>query len=78
VIVRTDAALLESEAVVEADGGNAVARVKAALGSPAQPMTDAALSAKVRSLAGESLAGALDDRDRPALELLESAGLAVS
>src|SRR5256885_4254713 len=35
--VRTDPALLESEAVLEA-GGEAVARVETALGSPPRPM----------------------------------------
>jgi hypothetical protein len=38
-------------------------------------MTQAALSAKLESLAGERLSGALDDRHRPAAELLADLGL---
>jgi 2-methylcitrate dehydratase PrpD len=74
VEVTTDASLLESEARLEA-GGRELARVEAALGSPARPMSAAQLADKVTSLAGESLDGALDDLDRPAAELLEAAGL---
>jgi len=73
VEVRTDDALLESEAMLSADGREL--RVKAALGSPEQPMDDAALAAKLRDLAGERLVGVLDDPDRPASALLEAAGL---
>ena len=72
--VRTDDGLLESEAVLSADGREL--RVKAALGSPEQPMDDAALAAKLRDLTGERLLGVLDDPDRPASALLEAAGLA--
>jgi 2-methylcitrate dehydratase PrpD len=72
--VRSDPALLESEFVLS-DGNQEVARVKAALGSPAQPMDAGALRAKVEDLAGPRLAGALDDLDRPAADLLELAGL---
>jgi 2-methylcitrate dehydratase PrpD len=73
VQVRTDTSLLESEAVLSADGREV--RVKAALGSPDQPMDDAALSAKLRDLAGERLFGVLDDAGCPASSLLEAAGL---
>jgi 2-methylcitrate dehydratase PrpD len=73
--VRTDRGLLESECVLEADGDE-VARVEAALGSPQRPMDAEALRDKVVGLAGERLADALDDLDRPAAELLELAGLA--
>jgi len=72
--VRTDRALLESEFVLH-DGGEEIARVKAALGSPAQPMDEAALRAKVEGLAGPGLSGALDDLARPAADLLARAGL---
>jgi 2-methylcitrate dehydratase PrpD len=72
--VRTDGSLLESEFVLHA-GGEEIARVPAALGSPANPMDPEALRAKVEGLAGEDLAGALDTLDRPAAELLERAGL---
>ena len=74
VSVRTDPALIESEAVLEIDGRE-VARVESALGSPARPMDAAALAEKVRTLAGESLIGALDDRAAPARGVLEAAGL---
>jgi hypothetical protein len=73
VTVDTDPGLLESEAVLRADG--AEVRVEAALGSPERPMDAEALAAKLRGLAGERLDGALDDPDRPAAELLEAAGL---
>ncbi|MGH2783524.1 MAG: hypothetical protein ACRDLA_19345, partial [Thermoleophilaceae bacterium] len=72
--VRTDAGLLESELVLD-EGGIEIARVKAALGSPAKPMDPEALRAKVEDLAGGKLAGALDDPGRPAAELLAAAGL---
>jgi 2-methylcitrate dehydratase PrpD len=72
--VRTDRALLESECVLHA-GGREVARVEAALGSPQRPMDATALREKVTGLAGDSLADALDDPDRPAAELLDLAGL---
>jgi 2-methylcitrate dehydratase PrpD len=74
ISVRTDRALLESEFVLS-DGDQEIARVTAALGSPAQPMDAAALRAKVERLAGPRLAGALDDLDRPAADLLDLAGL---
>ena len=67
--LRTDASLLESEAVLSA-GGEEVARVEAAIGSPQNPMTAERLAAKVRDLAGDRLTGALDDPDRPAADLL--------
>jgi 2-methylcitrate dehydratase PrpD len=75
VEVRADRALLESEARLEADGCE-LARVEAALGSPARPLSAEQLDAKVRALAGDGLGGALDDLDRPAGDLLEAAGLA--
>ena len=67
--LETDAALLESEAVLTS-GDVEVARVRAAIGSPQNPMTEERLAAKVRSLAGDRLDGALDDPDRPAADLL--------
>jgi 2-methylcitrate dehydratase PrpD len=72
--VRTDPALLESEAVLEA-GGEALARVETALGSPGRPMDAAALVAKVRDLAGTRLDGALDDDAAPARDVVAAAGL---
>ena len=74
VTVRTDAALLESEAVLERDG-EPVARVEAALGSPARPMDPPALAAKVRALAGTRLDGVLDDRAAAARDAARAAGL---
>jgi 2-methylcitrate dehydratase PrpD len=73
VRVRADDGLLESEAVLEADGR--AVRVEAALGSPARPMDPDALAAKLRGLVGERLEGALDDPQLPARSLLEAAGL---
>jgi 2-methylcitrate dehydratase PrpD len=73
--LATEPALLESEAVLTR-GGEELARVEAALGSPRNPMTADRLAAKAASLAGERLSGALDDPDRPAAELLARAGLA--
>jgi 2-methylcitrate dehydratase PrpD len=74
VEVRTDRALLESEFVLH-DGDEELARVEAALGSPARPMDAAALRAKVEGFGGAELAAALEDLDRPAGELLDRAGL---
>ena len=74
VRVETDPALAESEAVLRLDGAEA-ARVTAALGSPERPMDGAQLAAKIRELAGDRLDGVLDDRHRPAAEVLAAAGL---
>jgi 2-methylcitrate dehydratase PrpD len=73
VRVEADPGLLESEAILSADGREV--RVEAALGSPQRPLDADALAAKLRGLAGDELVGALDDRDRPPAELLEAAGL---
>ncbi|HEX8744269.1 MAG TPA: MmgE/PrpD family protein [Thermoleophilaceae bacterium] len=73
--LSTDASLLESEAVLSA-GGEEVARVEAAIGSPRNPMTEKRLARKARDLAGDRLAAALDDPDRPAAELLSAVGAA--
>jgi len=73
--VVTDRALLESEFVLSG-GGEELVRVKAALGSPQQPMDAGALRAKVEGLAGAGLAGALDDPLQPAADLLSLAGIA--
>jgi 2-methylcitrate dehydratase PrpD len=72
--LRTDDTLLESEAVLEA-GGERAGHVGAALGSPARPMDEAALRAKLRELAGSRLDGALDDLGVPAAALAAAAGL---
>ncbi len=70
VEVRADPGLRESEAVLLDSEGAELARVEAARGSPGRPLDEAALAAKVRSLAGDALDGALDDPGRPATELL--------
>jgi 2-methylcitrate dehydratase PrpD len=72
--VRTDAGLLESECVLW-QHGREIARVEAALGSPRRPMDADELRRKVAELAGEALADALDDLERPAAHLLEQARL---
>ena len=72
--VRPDESLGQSEAVLY-DGGKELARVEAALGSPARPMSEEQLAAKVRGLAGDRLAGALDEVARPAGQLLSAIGL---
>jgi 2-methylcitrate dehydratase PrpD len=69
ITVETDPALAESEFRL-LSGDRELAHTRAALGSPAQPMSEAELAAKVRSLAGERLDGALDDLDRPAADVL--------
>ena len=74
--VRTDAELRESEFVLHGRGGQELVRVTAALGSPEQPMDAQALRAKVEGLGGAELANALDDRARPAADLLALAGIA--
>jgi 2-methylcitrate dehydratase PrpD len=73
--VRTDRALGESEFALLA-GGEELARVDAARGSPEHPMTAEELRAKVRDLAGTRLDGVLDDVARPAAELLANVNCA--
>jgi 2-methylcitrate dehydratase PrpD len=74
VEVHSERSLLESEFVLHDEDGE-IARVRAALGSPEKPMDANALRTKVERLAGAELAGALDDLDRPAADLLALAGL---
>ncbi len=71
--VRTDPALGPDEAKLYV-GGELCARALAPRGSPANPLDEAALAAKVGALAGTALDGALDDPSRPAAELLAAAG----
>ena len=71
VRVATDEALREAEAVV-AVGGEEVARVEAARGSPERPMSADELAAKCALLAGDRLDGLLGDRDAPAQALLDA------
>jgi 2-methylcitrate dehydratase PrpD len=74
VEVRTDEALGQSECVLE-HGGDELARVTAALGSPQRPFDAAGLAAKVRGLAGTRLDGVLDDDERPVADVVAAAGL---
>jgi 2-methylcitrate dehydratase PrpD len=69
IAVETDPALAESEFRLLA-GDRELAHVRAARGSPQQPLSEDELAGKVRSLAGERLDGALDDLDRPAADVL--------
>jgi 2-methylcitrate dehydratase PrpD len=69
ITVETDPTLAESEFRL-LSGDRELAHVLAARGSPQQPLSDDELAAKVRALAGERLDGALDDRDRPAADVL--------
>jgi len=71
VSVCADPRLVESEALLAIDGEQ-VSRVEAALGSPQRPMDREWLAAKRRSLAGEQLEGALEDPERPAIELADA------
>jgi len=75
IAVRTDRGLLESEAVLLDASGAELARVEAALGSPERPLDEAGLQRKISGLVGDRLAGALDDPERPAAEVLALAGL---
>jgi 2-methylcitrate dehydratase PrpD len=72
--LELDPSLGEQEAVLRA-GGEELARVDAALGSPERPMSGEQLTSKVRSLAGDRLDGILEDPDRPAADVLTAAGL---
>jgi 2-methylcitrate dehydratase PrpD len=74
VRIRTDPALGESEAHLELDGRTA-ARITAPRGSPGNPLDAPAIAAKLRSLAGGALDGALDDPARPAAAVAGAAGL---
>ena len=72
--VRIDATLLETEARLEADG-QILSVVQHALGSPQNPMDDAALARKVDRLAPQ-LRGIADDPDAPARDVAAAAGFA--
>ena len=71
--VRTDPALAETEARIEASG-TVAAEVRYARGSPQRPMDATALAGKVDQLAPQ-LAGALDDVGAPASAVARAAGL---
>jgi 2-methylcitrate dehydratase PrpD len=67
--VVTDDRLDESEAVLVI-GDQRVATVKAAVGSPARPMTAPQLAAKVKDLGAETVVAVMDDPQRPVADLL--------
>jgi hypothetical protein len=71
--VLTDGGVEESAAMLEIEGR--VWKVPVALGSPQKPLDEVQLQAKVRSLAGTSLNGVLDDPSAPARRLTEAASL---
>jgi 2-methylcitrate dehydratase PrpD len=71
VTLATDDGLGEAEAVI-AVGGDEVARVRFARGSPERPMSADELAAKCAMLAGDALDGLLDDRAAPAQTLLDA------
>ena len=73
VSVRTDAALGEMSAHIEAPGAAPV-HVDSPLGSPARPMDAQQLRDKLQELAGARLDGALDDLAAPAAAVVEAAG----
>ena len=77
IAIRTDATLGDAEAILEFDALR-VARVTAPAGSPANPLDERALAAKVHGLAGDALDGLLDDRDGPASALTTAWAAAVA
>ena len=66
--VELDDQLPESSAVLTWDADSI--EIDAAHGSPLHPLTTEQLERKVRSLSDDRLIGALDDPDRPAMEVL--------
>jgi 2-methylcitrate dehydratase PrpD len=75
ITVVVDDSLRESEAVLLA-GGEEVARIEAALGSPWRPMSAERLAGKARALAGDRLLEAMADLRRPVADVLEACGFA--
>jgi 2-methylcitrate dehydratase PrpD len=75
ITIAVDPALREMEARLES-GGETIARVETALGSPARPMDATQLQDKLRELAGRELDGVLDNPTVPARDVLAAAGLA--
>ena len=74
VRVAVEPALGEMAATIES-GGETLAQVETALGSPARPMDAEQLRDKLRELAGERLDGMLDDLAVPAADVVAAAGL---
>jgi 2-methylcitrate dehydratase PrpD len=67
--IRLDESLPENGAALEQEGRE-LARVDAATGSPARPMSEEQLARKVSLLGAERLVGALDDPAVPARDLV--------
>ena len=74
VTVSVDPSLPEFGAVVSRSGAE-LARVPSPLGSPMRPISPDQLAGKVSDLAGERLAGILDDLGAPAARALSAARL---
>ncbi len=74
VSVIVDASLPEFGALLSADGRELV-RIACPQGAPERPASEAALAAKLADLAGDRLAGVLDDLEAPAARALDAAGL---
>jgi 2-methylcitrate dehydratase PrpD len=72
VRVRVDEALPETGAQLEL-GGEPVAKVETATGSPSRPMTDEQLAAKVSTLGATHLTSMLESPDAPARDLAAAA-----
>jgi len=72
VRVRVDEALPETGAQLEL-GGEPVAKVETATGSPSRPMTDEQLAAKVSMLGAGHLRSMLESPDAPARDLAAAA-----
>jgi 2-methylcitrate dehydratase PrpD len=73
IAVHTDDTVAESAAILEIEGRSWAVQV--ARGSPQRPLTEDEVKAKVRSLVGTRLDGALDDPTNPARSVVEAAGL---
>ena len=76
VSVVVDESVPEWGAVLSA-GGRELARVPCPRGAPQRPASAADLAAKLADLAGDRLAGVLDDLDAPAGRAMDAAGLRV-
>ncbi len=74
VSVVVDPSLPEWGAVLSS-GGHDLARVPCPRGAPERPASAEDLAAKLSDLAGDRLAGVLDDLDAPAARALDAAGL---
>jgi 2-methylcitrate dehydratase PrpD len=74
VSVAVDASLPEFGAVLST-GDRELVRIRCPQGAPERPASPADLAAKLSDLAGDRLAGVLDDLEAPAARALDAAGL---